>query len=187
MKVIESSMPEMEYWETLFEIPKILEVMQVNKSVVDLAEIGCGYGTFTVPTAKRITGKVFAFDIDEVYLDRAVDRASVEGIKNVDFINRDCMDHGTDLPDASISYVMLFNILHNENPSDLIQEAKRILCNHGRIGVIHWRSDIETPRGPSLEIRPKPEYLVQEFQKLDLHCTLSRSLNPYHYGLLFTK
>jgi hypothetical protein len=26
--------------------------------------------------------------------------------------------------------------------------------------VIHWRSDLDTPRGPSLEIRPRPEQIV---------------------------
>jgi ubiquinone/menaquinone biosynthesis C-methylase UbiE len=28
-------------------------------------EIGCGYGTFTIPAANQIKGKVFAFDIED--------------------------------------------------------------------------------------------------------------------------
>ena len=33
----------------------------------------------------------------------------------------------------------------------------RILKDDGIISIIHWRSDIQTPRGPSLDIRPKPQ------------------------------
>ncbi len=39
----------------------------------------------------------------------------------------------------------------------LLQEAIRTLEAGGGISVIHWRSDIPTPRGPSLAIRPTLE------------------------------
>jgi hypothetical protein len=38
----------------------------------------------------------------------------------------------------------------------LLREAHRVLHVGGIAGVIHWRRDIETPPGPSLEIRPRP-------------------------------
>jgi hypothetical protein len=37
------------------------------------------------------------------------------------------------------------------------QRVKSILPYEKKFPIIHWRSDIETPRGPALEIRPSPE------------------------------
>jgi cyclopropane fatty-acyl-phospholipid synthase-like methyltransferase len=39
--------------------------MQINKDVNNLMEVGCGYGTFTIPAAKRISGRLLAVDIEK--------------------------------------------------------------------------------------------------------------------------
>jgi ubiquinone/menaquinone biosynthesis C-methylase UbiE len=67
------------------------------------------------------------------------------------------MRDGTGLADCGADIVMLFNLLHCEQPLDLLAEARRTLQPGGRVGVVHWRSDIPTPRGPDLSIRPSPE------------------------------
>ena len=69
------------------------------------------------------------------------------------------------MADNSIDYVMLFNILHHESPTDFINEAYRILKPNGKVGILHWRSDVETPRGPDLTIRPKPDQIFQWIDK----------------------
>ena len=83
---------------------------------------------------------------------------------------------------------MLFNILHHELPLDFINEAYRILKPTGKIGIIHWRSDISTPRGPDLSIRPKPEQIVNW---IDEHKFLIYKqpfiVEPYHFGLIISK
>ncbi|MDD4116977.1 MAG: hypothetical protein PHI39_02040 [Kiritimatiellae bacterium] len=61
------------------------------------------------------------------------------------------------LPPDSVEYAMLFNLLHAEDPRCLLAEAWRILAPGGRLGVIHWNHDPATPRGPPMEIRPRPE------------------------------
>jgi hypothetical protein len=38
----------------------------------------------------------------------------------------------------------------------LLREARRALVPGGRVGIIHWRTDIPTPRGPTPDIRPTP-------------------------------
>ena len=65
MKARESGMPEEEVWKEFFNPKKILETMEINGKVKDVADFGCGYGTFTIPVAKIVKGKVYAIDIDK--------------------------------------------------------------------------------------------------------------------------
>ena len=82
---------------------------------------------------------------------------------------------------------MVFNLLHIEDPLALLREAYRTLRPGAILSVIHWRSDIETPRGPPLEIRPKPEqcasWLAETGFDSVVHVDLGASA-PYHFGLL---
>jgi hypothetical protein len=53
--------------------------------------------------------------------------------------------------------------------------------------VIHWNYDPTTPRGPAMEIRPRPEQCIDWGRQagflFDKQCYYD--LPPYHYGLLF--
>jgi hypothetical protein len=56
MKVRDSGMPEQSYWEGLFDIGGVLDALKIDQEVNDAVEVGCGYGTFTLPVAQRIRG-----------------------------------------------------------------------------------------------------------------------------------
>ena len=56
-------------WNDFFDIDSILSEMQINGQVNDIVEIGCGYGTFTIPAAKKINGRLFAYDIEKEMID----------------------------------------------------------------------------------------------------------------------
>jgi ubiquinone/menaquinone biosynthesis C-methylase UbiE len=109
---------------------------------------------FTVPAAKLVTGTVFALDIEPEMVDATARRAADAGAANVRAEVRDFLAAGCGRPDRSVGYAMAFNILHIEKPQALLAEAFRILAPGGRLGVIHWKHDPATPRGPSLAIRP---------------------------------
>ncbi len=109
-------------------------------------------------------------------------------IDNIIVENRDILVHSTGQKDDSIDYVMLFNILHHDSPLDFIDEAFRILKTGGKIGIIHWRSDITTPRGPELTIRPKPEQIIDWFDKSKFQIDKPPFIiEPYHFGLIISK
>lgn len=188
MKVRESGMPDEEVWNRFFNVELILKELQINKQIQTLAEIGTGYGTFTLPVADKIGGLIHSYEIDSKLFEY-VQKKCIDQIKlNVKLHNADVLAEGTSLPDNSVDYVMLFNILHNEKPLYLINEAKRILKKNGMIGIIHWRTDIETPRGPSLNIRPNAIEII-EWLKL-AHMQVVKQpfmLKPYHYGLVSMK
>jgi hypothetical protein len=54
MKLRESGMPEEAYWETLFDVPLILDRLWIDARLKSVAELGCGtpvsiVGSFEYP------------------------------------------------------------------------------------------------------------------------------------------
>jgi SAM-dependent methyltransferase len=189
MKTRESGMPGESLWATFFQPDEILDRLGLHSGPGDIVEFGCGYGTFTLPAARRSTGIVHAFDIEPDMVAITSAKAKAEQLANVRAHVRDFVQEGTGLPSGSVQYVMLFNILHAEQPHLLLAEARRVLRSGGLLGIIHWNYDAATPRGPSMSIRPKPEQcrdwaLEAGFQLLPPGII---ALPPYHYGLTVRK
>ena len=187
MKIRESDMPDCKMWESFFNAEKILESLGINNKTGDVAEFGCGYGTFTIPVAKIIQGKIYALDIEPEMISVTKNEAAQHALKNVITVLRDFMAEGSGLEDESVDYAMLFNILHLEKPMILINEAKRILRGRGKLGIIHWNYDPMTPRGPSMDIRPKPEDCIKWAESAGFSGAIRFDLKPYHYGIVLTK
>jgi SAM-dependent methyltransferase len=178
MKVRDSGMPDERYWESLFDVPLILDRLEIAR-FHDVAEFGCGYGTFTIPVARAVSGKVYTFDVDRDMIARTKERAA--GLR-VECISRDVMENGFGV---RADVVLLFNILHCENPKVLLRHVLNSLRPGGEVLVIHWRHG-ETPRGPSLDIRPKPEQIVQWASEVGLKPACDTiDLPPWHFGLRF--
>jgi ubiquinone/menaquinone biosynthesis C-methylase UbiE len=188
MKVRDSGMPEEQLWATFFDAARILTQLQFDDPAADAVEFGCGYGTFTVAAAARTSGTVFALDLEPEMLAATEHKSAAAGLNNVRTLLRDFVADGTGLPDNSVGYAMLFNILHTENPVGLLREAFRVLRPGGKVGVIHWNYDSSTPRGPDLSIRPRPGQCQAWTREAGFALVLPLiSLPPYHYGLVGTK
>lgn len=187
MKVRESGMPDEKQWESFFDAEKILKVMEIDNNTDEVVEFGSGYGTFTIPASKVIKGTVYTIDIEKEMINRVIERARAENINNIKTMLRDFVHKSSGLENESVDYVMLFNILHAENPEILLKEAYRILKPGGKLGVIHWNFDPETPRGPPMEIRPKPKQCTEWAVKAGFKFESEHDLKPYHYGLVFSK
>ena len=188
MKVRDSGMPASDSWERFFEPDMVLDQLQLTASCRRVAEFGCGYGTFTIPAARRVSGEVCAFDIDASMIAVAKKRAEVCQLSNVRFSVRDFIAAGTGLPSASVDYVMMFNILHHEEPVELLREAYRILRDGALLGIIHWNYDAKTPRGPPLSIRPRPDQCRHWAEEAGFSCGDDTiDLPPYHYGLVMRR
>jgi SAM-dependent methyltransferase len=178
-------MPPQDYWDSFFDVDKILDELRLDASRRDVLEFGCGYGTFTLPAARRITGKLIALDLDSGMLETTRKRADDAGLGNIEYVLRDFVADGSGLADGSVDYAMLFNILHGEDPVGLLAEAKRNLCPGGLLGVIHWNYDETTPRGPPLDIRPRPEQCLGWAEEAGFTADSDIiELPPYHYGMV---
>jgi SAM-dependent methyltransferase len=187
MKIRESGMPDQKTWEEFFDPETILKILSLNDCVNDVVEFGCGYGTFTIPAAKIIKGNVYALDIEPEMIRFTHECAKADRLNNIKAIQRDFMAEGSGLPSESADYVMLFNILHLEHPQILLTEAKRILKKYGTLGIVHWNYDPKTPRGPSMDIRPKPEDCLNWARSAGFTDAKRYDLKPYHYGILIKK
>ncbi|MFQ5941823.1 MAG: class I SAM-dependent methyltransferase [Nitrososphaerales archaeon] len=187
MKITESDMPDEDSWKIFFDPYKILITLGLNNKITDVAEFGCGYGTFTIPAAKMIGGTVYAIDIEPKMVEITQKKAKESRLNNVKTMLRDFISEGSGLEEESVSYVMLFNILHSDKAKKLIEETYRILRPGGKVGILHWNYDPSTPRGPPINIRLKPAQCVglaisSGFKNPQLY-----DLTPYHYGIVSTK
>ena len=184
-KVRESGMPPRELWEEFFDPDGVLAALGCGAVPGDVVEFGCGYGAFTTAAARRVSGTVYTSDIDPLMVRATIERAAQTGCRNVVVEMRDFVSEGCGRPDASVSFVMLFNILHIEDPVSLLREAHRVVHSHGVVAVIHWRPDIETPRGPSLDIRPQPAQCRAWAEEAGLRWVSSPDLpnSPWHWGM----
>lgn len=188
MKGRESGMPAESDWEAFFDadtaIARIFDSGIVNG---DAVEFGCGYGTFTMPAASRTRGRFTALDIEPALIKLVSDKAARLSLANVRAQIRDFLRTGSGLARASHAHAMVFNLLHIDEPLVLLHEIRRILRPGGALSVMHWRSDIPTPRGPSLDIRPSPDQCSLWLQGAGFGTIRVVDLSdacPYHFALV---
>lgn len=184
----ESGMPDADSWGTFFN-PECIVARLGCAGQLDVVEFGCGYGLFTVPAARAVTGTVYALDIDPAMVAATAAGAARNGLSNVRAEERDFLAHGSGRPDASVGYAMLFNILHVEEPVTLLGEAYRVLAPGGRVGVIHWKHDPATPRGPSLAIRPTADQCRAWGEASGFRFVLAEELCccSWHWGIVLER
>ncbi len=187
MKVEDSGMPEETYWNQLFDLEAIVDWLNIPGNAT-IVEIGCGYGSFTVPIAMNSGGSIYALDIEPSMIEVSKNNVYKSGLSNVNFILRDVLELGTGLQAESADMVLLFNILHCSENRILLAEASRILRPAGIAAIIHWRKDIPTPRGPANELRPDIDQILKSSEGLSLHFHgNSKVLEPYHWGIQLVK
>ena len=187
MKIRESGMPDEARWASFFDCEAAVGRLFGATGVQgDVIEFGCGYGSFTVPAARRTSGLVTALDIEPGMIAIVCEKAASLGLHNIRAELRDFVADGTGVDARSQAYAMIFNLLHLAQPVELLREARRTLQDGGVLSVMHWRSDIPTPRGPPLEMRPTPEQCRQWMADAgfrDIESVDLQGCCPFHFGL----
>ncbi len=188
MKVRDSGMPDDDYWNSFFDAECVIKKMfGENGCRGNLVEFGSGYGTFTLPASKHLTGTVFALDIEADLIEQLRRKSEEMDVRNIHAEVCDFVTDGTGLESETQSHAMIYNLLHLENPTSLLKEAYRVLRPGGKLSVIHWRSDIPTPRGPSLDIRPTSQQCKEWIKQSGFHHIQDVSLLKccqFHFGIV---
>ena len=182
-------MPPAEQWESYFDPERAIQALCGDFVRGDAVEFGCGYGTFTIPSARRVSGIHYALDIDPMMVAATAARAARHGLGNTVVEQRDFAAEGCGRASQSAGAALLFNILHIENPLALLEEAHRVLRAGAVLAIIHWKHDARTPRGPPLDIRPRPQDCRGWAEAAGFSWVRDAALpgSPWHWGLLMDK
>ena len=112
------------------------EVNKLNlKEGQKILDYGCGFGSYTFPTANLVgeKGKVYALDKQPLAIKKIEEMAQMEGLRNIDTI---LSDENTGLPDESVDVILVYGVLteigHKES---LLKELYRILKPNGYLST----------------------------------------------------
>ena len=191
MKGRESGMPEESSWHSFFDADCIVQKLEcAREKRENIVEFGSGYGTFTLPVAKRTSGLVHALDIEPDLIAMVQHKAAEAHISNIRAQLCDFVKEGSGLPAESQDHGMIYNLLHIEEPVRLLKEAYRVLKPGGAVSIIHWKVDPATPRGPSMSIRPRPEQCRSWAEEAGFMFMRDQDLSEccrHHFGLLLKR
>jgi len=163
--------------------PEVLTKLRLRNNMV-AADFGCGSGGWVIPLAKKLTdGKVYAVDILEEPLSALRSKIKLEKIYNVFFIKAD-VEKTSRLFENSCDLILMTNLLfETEEPKKMLEEAKRVLKEDGRILIVDWKED--SPFGPQNKISVEVTKRLAKDTGFILEKEFEASI--YHYGLIFTK
>lgn len=140
--------PDFEQWVARFERPG-REVYDRRHAIVaatgirpgqSVADIGAGTGLFTRLFSDRVgpSGKVYAVDISEVFIDNIVRISREQGRHNVEGVIDTAGDVG--LPPRSVDLAFICDTYHHfEKPRAMIESIRRALKPGGQLVVIDFR------------------------------------------------
>jgi len=155
-----------------------------------VADFGSGGGYFTIPVARVVgeEGRVYAIDIQPTALAVVKSKANLERLLHVETIWADLeLDRGSRLPDNSVDFVVIANILFQAERKDAIfSEARRILRSGGRLAIIEW-DETPFPAGPPQFLRIPRHAARQLAERAGLRLDREFSAGSHHYGLLVKK
>lgn len=148
-----------------------------------VSDIGAGTGYFSIPLAKEIgpSGEVFAVDLQQEMLDRLRQK-----LDQPDAPQNISLHLGPasrlPLPDSSVDLAFYANIWHElSDPDAAFREALRVAKSQGRIAILDWRSDQQSPPGPPQAHRVSAETIVNLLQTSGCHDVGCYNVGQYGY------
>ncbi len=118
---------------------EILEQLHVREGRA-IADIGSGGGYFTLAFAGRAgkTGRVYAVDVKNEYLDFIKRQAEQAGFGNITFVL--AVEGKMDLPEAGLDLVFARNVFHHiPEPGNFFARLRRYLKPGGRVAIIEHK------------------------------------------------
>ncbi len=184
MRLKESDMPSEDEWEGYFRPKEALTKLGLRKGMA-FADLGCGYGTFTLAAAEVVgtAGFVYAVDIDPRMVRRVRRRISRDGFRNARAMVGDITSlQKSRFPKKSLDFVLLANVIHGTKAKvGLLEEVAKLLKSGGHVAVVNWKLR-KTPRGPPMRMRPTSRSIVLALERAGFKNIRVKDIPPHHYG-----
>lgn len=141
---------------------KIFKTLALEKGET-VADLGCGPGDYSLAIVRLIgpTGSVVAMDRWQGLLDKLAEKASNQGVKNIEVITTNITEI-LPLKERSIDCCLLSTVLHSLSlavaSSSLFPEILRVLKVPGRLVIIECKKE-EQNFGPPKHLRISPQEL----------------------------
>jgi len=150
---------------------EVLKAVGINKGHIAL-DFGCGSGTYAIPAARLVgeEGKVYALDKDKKALDKLMQKAKSEGLRNIERIDASA-EPRIKLADESVDVVLLFDVFHSYyftgvgDRRRLLDEVARVAKPNALISV--WPKHMESDARD--EIENANFYLESEYSGTLIH------------------
>ena len=131
-----------------------------------IVDIGAGTGLYVKLFAETVgaTGKVYANDISQPFLNFIEKNAAADGLVNVETILG--ADKTTGLPDASVDVVFHSDVYHHfEYPQTMVRDIARTLVAEGEMFVLDFeRIEGITPQRLLDHVRAGKEVVIKEIE-----------------------
>jgi len=186
-------MPDPDWWQTLWPDPRRIVALLGVQSGMDVVDLCCGDGLFTVPLA-LLARRCIAIDIDRGMLAATRQKLDAAGTANYDLIEGDAYDISERVRQL-VHFVLIANTFHGVPEKQRLADAVATVLNpEGRFAIVNWhrRPREETtvlglPRGPKTELRMTPVDTATVVRSAGFRQVGLIELPPYHYGAVFAK
>ena len=182
----ETDLPAEAEWEGYFRAKAILSKVGLRSGMV-LADLGCGYGTFSIPAAKIVgkTGHVFAVDIDKKMTERVQERSHEIKIRNISTSAASIFSKKRlEIPKKSVDIALLANVIHGtKRRVYLLKHIRPILASGGSIVIVNWKRK-KTPRGPPMNMRPRDKEILDDLMSAGYVKARILRISRHHYAAI---
>lgn len=151
-----------------------------------LLDVGAGSGFFTLPMAKKTTGKVYAMDPDFRMLNVISTKAKEKGFNNIEPLQETI--ENLSLQDNSIDFVMASLVLHEvKSLTRALTKIFDVMAVGGHLLCLEYEKDDLIVEGPPMSIRIQSEELEKALQNIGFNIVKKTRINDALYTLLTVK
>jgi ubiquinone/menaquinone biosynthesis C-methylase UbiE len=147
-----------------------------------VADIGAGTGYFALPIAKPVgaKGHVYAVDLQPEMLAKLEAKLHDASVGNVSLHQGDASH--VPLPDACCEVILFANLWHEINDhTAVVKEAARLLIPGGRVAILDWRAELDSPPGPPKQIRIPAQSVCEFLEQHGCGTASKQDIGEYSY------
>jgi ubiquinone/menaquinone biosynthesis C-methylase UbiE len=157
---------------------------------ISVADFGCGSGYFSLAFARAVgkEGHVYALDILPSALEAVASHAKIENLPQLSVKRANLeKENGSGLPPESIDFVVLKDILfQNNNKEVVLHEVRRILRSGGQALLVEWNTK-DASVGPEIKLRFPKEALLQLIANTGFTVKRELEAGEFHDAFLLVK